>query len=84
MTLHKEREHHSFLELLYNHKHKRGRSIVEKFVLGIMKLNLKKIKLHITIVPNFFSAYYLFFNLILGRKKINVKELMQMIEMEAK
>jgi hypothetical protein len=43
----------------------------------------KKIKLHITIVPNFFNAYCLFFNLILGRRKINVKELMQVIEMEA-
>jgi len=84
----KRKEHHSFLELLYNHKHKRGRSIVEKIIFGIIKLIfkelLKKIKLHITIVPNFLSAYCLFFNLILGRRKINVKELMQVIEMEAK
>jgi hypothetical protein len=50
----------------------------------IFKELLKKIKLHITIVRNFFSAYFLFFNLILGRRKINVKELMQVIEMEAK
>lgn len=45
---------------------------------------LKKIELHITIVTNFFSAYCLFFNLILGKRKVNVKELMQVIEMEAK
>jgi hypothetical protein len=29
MTLHKEREHHSFLELLYNHKHKRGGQLLD-------------------------------------------------------
>jgi len=53
-----------------------------------MKLTFKELKknkeLHITIVPNFFGAYCLFFNLILGRRKVNVKELMQVIEMEAK
>ncbi len=29
MNLPKEKEHHSFLELLYNHKHKRGRSVLK-------------------------------------------------------
>jgi hypothetical protein len=73
MTLHKEDgEAHLVLELFYNHKHKRGRSIVEN-AFGILKQTciklLKETKLHIIIVHDVFSTCCLFHNLLLGGKK---------------
>jgi hypothetical protein len=41
---------------------------------------LKKTKLHITIIFNVFIAYYLLHKLLLGRKEMDVEELMHMIE----
>lgn len=53
---------------------------------GIMKQFLfkkfKKTKLHVTIVPNVFSACCLLHNVILERKEVDVKECMQVIELE--
>jgi hypothetical protein len=40
---------------------------------------LYKIKLHITIVLDMFNVCCLFHNLILGRRKVDVEELMQVI-----
>jgi hypothetical protein len=53
MTSHKEnQEQHSMLELLYNHKHKKRRLVVEN-AFGMNKQNfkelLKKIELDVTI-----------------------------------
>lgn len=39
-------------------------------------------ELHITIVFNVFITYYLFHKLLLGRKEVDVEELMHMIEFE--
>lgn len=80
MTPHKEDgEVHSILQLLYKRKHKKGRSIVDN-AFDILKQTfrelLEKTKLHIIIVPNVFFACCLFHNLLLGRKKVNVEELM--------
>jgi hypothetical protein len=79
MTLHKEDgEVHSVLQLLYNHKHKKGKSIVEN-AFDILKQTFKelleKTKLHIIIVFNVFFACCLFHNLLLGRKEVDVEEL---------
>jgi len=87
MTLHKEDgEIHLILELCYNCKHKRGRLVVEN-AFGILKQFfrelLKKTKLHIIIVPDMFSTCCLFHNSILGRKEVDVEELMQMIQIES-
>jgi hypothetical protein len=80
MTLHKEDgEVHSILQLLYKRKHKKGRSVVENpfdiFKQTFREL-LTKTKLHIIIVPIVFFACCLFHNLLLGRKKVDVEELM--------
>jgi hypothetical protein len=40
---------------------------------------LYKIELHITIVLDMFNVCCLFHNLILGRRKVDVEELMQVI-----
>ncbi len=86
MTLHNQNEkHHLVLELLYYCKYKWGRSIVGNGF-GIMKQMyeelLRKIGLRITIVLDLFSACCLFHNLILGRKKVDVEEFMQVIQIE--
>jgi len=44
---------------------------------------LKKMKLHITIVLNVFIVYYLLHKLLLGRKEMDLEELMHMIESES-
>jgi hypothetical protein len=80
MTPHNEDgEAYSVLELLYNCKHKRGRLVVEN-AFNILKQTfielLKKIELHITIVLNVFFACCLFHNFLLGRKEVDVEELM--------
>jgi len=87
MTLHKEDgEAHSILELLYNCKHKKGRSIVEN-AFDILKQTfielLKKTKLHITIVFYVFFACCLFQIFLLGRKEVDVEELMGVIQIES-
>lgn len=73
MTLHKEKwEVHSILELLYYHKHKKGRLVVEN-AFGIMKQTFMMIflnvELHTTIVFDTFSTCCLLHNLVLGSKK---------------
>ncbi len=83
MTLHNQNEkHHLVLELLYYCKHKWGRSIVGNSS-GIMKQMfeelLRKIGLCIKIVLDVFNACSLFHNLILGRKKVDVEEFMEVI-----
>jgi hypothetical protein len=42
----------------------------------------KKTKLHVTIVPNVFIVCCMLHNVILKRKEVDVKEFMQVIEME--
>ncbi len=78
ITSHKEDgEVHSVLQLLYNHKHKKGRSIVENafdILKQIFKELLEKTKLHIIIVLNVFFACCIFHNLLLGRKEVDVEE----------
>jgi hypothetical protein len=77
----KDGEVHSILELLYNHKHKRGRLVVEN-AFGILKQifrEFKKIKLHVTIAFDVFSACFLLHNLLLARKEVEVEEVMRMI-----
>ncbi len=68
-------EAHLVLELLYNHKHKRGRSIVDN-AFGILKQTfikfLKETNLHITIVLDVFSTCCLLHNLLLRRKDVDV------------
>jgi 5-carboxymethyl-2-hydroxymuconate isomerase len=80
MTPHKENgEVHSVLQLLYSHKHKKGRSIVDN-VFDILKQTFRKLlektKLHIIIVLSVFFACCLFHNLLFWRKKVDVEELM--------
>jgi len=79
MNLPKEKEHHFIFGIVVQSQAQKGEANCWNFVFGIMKLTFKelleKIELHITIVPNFFNADCLFFNLIPGKRKINVKEL---------
>jgi hypothetical protein len=83
MTPYKDGKHHLGLEFLYNQKHKRGK-LVAKNEFGIMKQIFKELflykNLHITIVPYVFNVCYLFHNLILGEKEIDVEELMHLIQ----
>lgn len=46
------------------------------------KKKFKKTKLHVTIVPNVFSVCCILLNVIFERKDVDVKEFMQVIEME--
>jgi hypothetical protein len=66
MTFHKEGQQHSMFELLYNKKHKCGCSIMNFWKL------LYKIDLDITLVLDVFTCYYLFHNLIIGRKQHDI------------
>jgi hypothetical protein len=42
MTLHKERKRHTILKLLYNHKHKKGRSAIEN-AFRVLKQTFQKL-----------------------------------------
>jgi hypothetical protein len=83
MTPYKDGKHHLGLEFLYNQKHKRGKLVV-KNAFGIMKQIFKELfkkkNLHITIVPNGFNVCYLFHNKTLGKKEMDVEELMHLIQ----
>jgi hypothetical protein len=78
MTPYKDGKHHLGLEFLYNQKHKREKLVV-KNAFGIIKQIFQK-NLHVTIVPYVFNICYLLHDLILGKKEVDVEELMHFIQ----
>jgi hypothetical protein len=77
----------NILQKLFNKKINRGRSVIEN-ALGLMKKNkfrelLDTIELDVRIIPDVFSAYCLLHILIVGQRKVNVDQLMEVLEVEA-
>jgi hypothetical protein len=73
---HKEGQQHLVLELLYDRKHKHGRSIM-KSAFGSLKKTFKKIfckiELDITLVLIVFTCCFFFHNLIFGKAESIIK-----------
>jgi len=85
MTPYKEEGQHTILKLLYNRKHKCGRSIIENS-LGILKNNNGKLigmyNLHITFILNVFINCRLLHNLLHNQGDLQVERLMHILKNE--
>lgn len=67
------------IELLYNKKHKCGRSVVENTFSILEKTYWKligKFDLHVTFLPDVFTCFYLLHNLLCNQGYVKIETLM--------